>query len=226
MQKSLNASSPFTSVSSLFFYGIIFSFFIGKTMKLFITVLIAILSTSCMYNETKTNDANKISAAEKQKLSKEAIGLVKQLGGALKPELKKVIKTKGLEHAVEFCAVRAPEITKKINQENKDWTIKRVSLKNRNPNAKPDSWEKKVLQMFDKRQSNGESAKKMAYSEVVDGEFRFMKAQGVGMPCLSCHSKKIAKNIKSAIDKHYPNDKATGYSLGQIRGAFSLSKKL
>jgi hypothetical protein len=165
-------------------------------------------------------------ATKKQKLSKEAIDLVKQFGNALKPALKKAIKTKGLEHAVEFCAVKAPEITKNINQQNKEWTIKRVSLKNRNPSAKPDNWERKVLKMFDKRQSNGESAKKMAYSEMVNGEFRFMKAQGVQGVCLSCHSKNIAKNIKSAIDKHYPNDKATGYSLGQIRGAFSLSKKL
>ncbi len=274
-------------------------------MKLFITILIAILSTSCFYNEKEENTIDEISAAtnkvsttnkistdkvdadkmadkmkvankmtdkmkvadkmkatdkmadkmkvankmtdkmkatdkmadkmkvadrmkatKKQKLSKEAIDLVKQFGNALKPALKKAIKTKGLEHAVEFCAVKAPEITKKINQQNKEWTIKRVSLKNRNPSAKPDNWERKVLKMFDKRQSNGESAKKMAYSEMVNGEFRFMKAQGVQGVCLSCHSKNIAKNIKSAIDKHYPNDKATGYSLGQIRGAFSLSKKL
>ena len=170
--------------------------------------------------------ADRMKATKKQKLSKEAIDLVKQFGNALKPALKKAIKTKGLEHAVEFCAVKAPEITKKINQQNKEWTIKRVSLKNRNPSAKPDNWERKVLKMFDKRQSNGESAKKMAYSEMVNGEFRFMKAQGVQGVCLSCHSKNIAKNIKSAIDKHYPNDKAIGYSLGQIRGAFSLSKKL
>jgi hypothetical protein len=174
----------------------------------------------------KMKVADKMKATKKQKLSKEAIDLVKQFGNALKPALKKAIKTKGLEHAVEFCAVKAPEITKNINQQNKEWTIKRVSLKNRNPSAKPDNWERKVLKMFDKRQSNGESAKKMAYSEMVNGEFRFMKAQGVQGVCLSCHSKNIAKNIKSAIDKHYPNDKATGYSLGQIRGAFSLSKKL
>jgi hypothetical protein len=174
----------------------------------------------------KMKVADRMKATKKQKLSKEAIDLVKQFGNALKPALKKAIKTKGLEHAVEFCAVKAPEITKKINQQNKEWTIKRVSLKNRNPSAKPDNWERKVLKMFDKRQSNGESAKKMAYSEMVNGEFRFMKAQGVQGVCLSCHSKNIAKNIKSAIDKHYPNDKAIGYSLGQIRGAFSLSKKL
>jgi hypothetical protein len=47
--------------------------------------------------------ASKISAIAKQKLNKEAIALVKKFGGALKPELKKAIKTKGLVHAVEFC---------------------------------------------------------------------------------------------------------------------------
>jgi hypothetical protein len=80
--------------------------------------------------------------------------------------------------------------------------------------------------MFNNRQKNGESAKKMAYSEVVDGKFRFMKAQGTEKVCLTCHSKNVASKVKKEIHKYYPNDKATGYSLGEIRGAFSLSKKL
>jgi ribosomal protein L9 len=84
----------------------------------------------------KMKVADKMKATKKQKLSKEAIDLVKQFGNALKPALKKAIKTKGLEHAVEFCAVKAPEITKNINQQNKEWTIKRVSLKNRNMGSK------------------------------------------------------------------------------------------
>ena len=32
--------------------------------------------------------------------------------------------------------------------------------------------------------------------------------------------------VEEALKNHYPEDTATGYSLGQIRGAFSLSKKL
>jgi hypothetical protein len=35
-----------------------------------------------------------------------------------------------------------------------------------------------------------------------------------------------AAEVKKKIQMHYPHDKATGYSLGQVRGAFSLSKTL
>ncbi|SFV69958.1 Cytochrome c family protein [hydrothermal vent metagenome] len=188
-------------------------------MKLLIITL-SVFLLSCQETSVKLNKI------EKQALKKEAITLVKKFGGQLKPQLKKALKSKGPMYAVKVCAKKAPEIAKKINANNSDWNIKRVSLKNRNPNAKPDSWEEKVLKMFNDRHAKGESAKKMAYSEVVNGKFRFMKAQGTEKVCLTCHSKNVAQPIKDAIHKYYPNDKATGYSLGDIRGAFSLTKKL
>ena len=83
-----------------------------------------------------------------------------------------------------------------------------------------------MLEQFDKRQAGGESAQKMAYSEVIDGQFRFMKAQGVEEVCLKCHATKIAPETEKALQEHYANDSARGYSLGQIRGAFSLTKQL
>jgi hypothetical protein len=43
---------------------------------------------------------------------------------------------------------------------------------------------------------------------------------------LACHGKNISAQDKKKIQMHYPHDKATGYSLGQVRGAFSLSKTL
>ncbi len=171
---------------------------------------------------TYQNAAAQPNQIDQKALKQEAISLIKKFGGQLKPELKKALKSKGPVHAVEVCAKKAPEIARKINASSSNWHIKRVSLKNRNPNAKPDAWERKVLTMFDQKRLNGESAKKMAYSEVVDGKFRFMKAQATEAVCLTCHSKNIAPNIQKAIHQYYPNDKATGYSLGEIRGAFSL----
>lgn len=167
-----------------------------------------------------------LNTKQKQDLKKEAISLIKQFGGQLKPALKSALKTKGPAHAVEVCATTAPAIAKQLNKQNPQWDIRRVSLKNRNKNAKPDAWEKKVLLMFDKRHKNGELAKKMTYSEVVDGEYRFMKAQGTQGLCLTCHSSSVSKSVKKALKKYYPHDKATGYQLGDIRGAFSLSKTL
>lgn len=159
-------------------------------------------------------------------LKMEAIGIVKQFGGSLKPELKMALKEGGPAHAITVCSTKAPEIANGLTNST-GWSVKRVSLKARNAEtAMPDAWEKGVLEQFDKRQAEGESAEKMAYAEVVDGQYRFMKAQGVESLCLKCHGTQIAPETEKALQQHYASDSARGYSLGQIRGAFSLTKPL
>jgi len=159
-------------------------------------------------------------------LKAEAITVVKQFGGTLKPQLKKALTQGGVKEAIEVCSVKAPEIAKNLTLTT-PWHVKRVSLKARNNNnAIPDAWEKSVLEEFDQRQQQGESAKTMAKAEVVNGEFRFMKAQGTASLCLTCHGSKLSADTKAALNKYYPKDQAVGYSLGQVRGAFSLTKKL
>ena len=165
-------------------------------------------------------------SVDKVALKAEAISIVKQFGGSLKPQLKKALKEGGPAHAINVCSTQAPEIAQDLSQST-GWSVKRVSLKARNTEtATPDAWEKGVLEQFDQRQADGESAKKMAYAEVVDGQFRFMKAQGVEEVCLKCHAAKIDPETEKALQEHYADDSARGYTLGQIRGAFSLSKPL
>ncbi len=163
--------------------------------------------------------------ADQAELKKEAISLVKRFGGTLKPELKKALQSGGPAHAIKVCSQQAPDIAQRLRNES-GWYIKRVSLKNRNRNAVPDAWERKVLEQFDMRQAEGESATKMAYAEVVDGKFRFMKAQGVEAVCLTCHAEQVGPEVEAELKALYPGDTARGYSLGQIRGAFSLAKDL
>jgi len=159
-------------------------------------------------------------------LKAEAITIVKQFGGALKPQLKKALAEGGVTHAIEVCSVKAPEIAKNLTLAN-NWQVRRVSLKARNnKSAIPDAWEKITLAEFDLRQQQGESAKTIAKAEIVGNEFRFMKAQGSAPLCLTCHGSELSQEAKTALKNHYPDDKATGYSLGQIRGAFSLTKQL
>jgi hypothetical protein len=192
-----------------------------KTMSLnhrFLTTLaaIALLSVSAVQAEQ----------ANQGELKKQAINLIKQFGGTLKPELKKALQSGGPAHAIGICSEKAPAIAKNL-RDSSGWYIKRVSLKARNSSsAIPDSWEQKVLKQFDERQAKGESAKNMAYSEVVDGKYRFMKAQGVGKLCLNCHGAKVTPEVEAVLKQKYPDDMARGYSLGQIRGAFSLAKDL
>lgn len=162
---------------------------------------------------------------DQAQLKQEAIGIVKKFGGSLKPELKKAIQAGGPAHAISVCSQKAPAIAKDLSKDS-GWMVKRVSLKARNPGAVPDAWEEKVLQEFDQRQAGGEPAAKMAFAEVVDGRFRFMKAQGVEAVCLNCHAAEVKPEVEAALREKYPHDKARGYELGQIRGAFSLSRDL
>ena len=163
---------------------------------------------------------------DQTQLKEEAVSIVQRFGGSLKPELKKAIKSGGPAHAITVCAEEAPAIAQGLRDDT-GWYVNRVSLKARNnQTAIPDAWERKVLEQFDQRQANGETAEKMAFSEIVDGKFRFMKAQGVEPVCMNCHATDIKAETEAAIRQNYPLDTARGYSLGQIRGAFSLAKDL
>ncbi len=41
-----------------------------------------------------------------------------------------------------------------------------------------------------------------------------------------CHGEKISQELSAELNKLYPNDKATGFKKGDIRGAFSAVKIL
>lgn len=188
----------------------------------------SIISFSCSllifaYSPLASEVEGKVDKAE---LKTQAITIVKQFGGTLKPQLKKALSEGGVKHAIEVCSVQAPNIAKDLSTTT-DWQVKRVSLKTRNNhNAKPDAWEKLVLEEFEHRQQQGENAQAMAKAEIVNNEFRFMKAQAVEPLCLTCHGSELSDEAKAALAQYYPDDKATGYTLGEIRGAFSLTKQL
>jgi hypothetical protein len=159
-------------------------------------------------------------------LEQEAAAIVKSFGGSLKPKLTEAIQSGGLVHAVTVCSVEAPAIAANLSATT-GWSVKRVSLKPRNKtSAEPDAFERAVLEQFDQRQRQGEPAADLRYAAMVDGEFRYMQAQGVEGLCLNCHGDQIDPQLQQALSRYYPQDAATGYSLGQIRGAFSLTRTL
>ncbi len=162
---------------------------------------------------------------DKTELTQEAISIVKRFAGTLKPELKHALQEGGPTVAVEVCAIKAPIIAQNLAAES-GWEVKRVSLKPRNPNAMPDAWETAALQALAERQIHNDGSDTLVYAELSEHQFRLMKAQPVEQICLTCHGTEIADDVTEALKKFYPEDHATGYSLGDIRGAISLSKSL
>ena len=159
-------------------------------------------------------------------LQTEARQLAQQFVGELKLQLKQAMTEGGPTLAIEVCASVAPKIADSLSAQS-GWLVKRVSLKSRNASrAQPDKWERAVLQQFDERQAAGISPADINYSEATHGQYRYMQAQGVEPLCLLCHGNNLAEPVQTTLEEYYPDDWATGYSLGQVRGAISLSKKL
>ncbi len=149
-----------------------------------------------------------------------------QLPPALKHVLQQEMKANGPVAAIGVCQDQAPKIAERIADDT-GWQVKRVSLKARNASlAVPDAWERDALLELEQRLAAGEKGKTLEKGEQVGNEFRYVKALMVKPVCLHCHGSEIKPPVKAALKKHYPDDMATGYSEGQIRGAISIRKAL
>lgn len=153
---------------------------------------------------------------------------LKQLGAANK----KAVTEGGPDAAVGVCKDIAPQMTSDISRQT-GWRLTRVSLKVRNPLlGTPDAWEQNGLKEFEARVAKGEKPETMEIAEIVEEpngkSFRYMKAIALQQGCVACHGtdEQRPDSVKARLSEDYPHDKATGYSVGQIRGAVSIKRAL
>lgn len=157
--------------------------------------------------------------------------VVKELQGTLVTELQAAMKAGGPVNAIEVCNKKAVEIAANISAKH-GWKVGRTSLKYRNPKNAPDAWETRVMQSFEKRKAAGEDPTKLEHFEVVsqDGNqaFRYMKALPIpeGAPCLACHGEKLDPAVAARLKTLYPQDRATGFKTGDLRGAVTITQPL
>jgi hypothetical protein len=171
----------------------------------------------------------KASEYDQQKLAGEARTIIKGFFKHLKGTLVGAMKEGGPVNALNVCKTKAGPITQEAAKKS-GWNVARTSLKLRNPSNKADGWERSVLKAFETKKTAGADPKKMEYFEIIniDGKksFRYMKAIPTGKPCLHCHGSQLKEPGNAKLGELYPTDKATGFKLGDIRGAFTLLKDL
>lgn len=158
---------------------------------------------------------------------KTAQSFMTKLSGTLKQQ----IETGGIESAIPVCQQIAPAIAAEYSHQDK--LVKRVSTKPRNMSqGTPDQWELQALQVFDAAIKADAKATNVEKSEIVkdvDGHYyRYAKAIRVQPLCLNCHGqdKDIQPGVRAVLAQYYPADIATGYQLGDLRGAISIKQKL
>ena len=153
--------------------------------------------------------------------------------GQLGQKLKAAMSTDGPVAAVSVCKESAPAIARQLSITN-DAKVTRIGTRVRNQNmGVPNAWQREALTRFEARLSQGEKAPDIEYWQVADNghgksELRYAKAITVQPQCLSCHgaAQDIAAPLADKLRIEYPDDQATGYSVGQLRGAVVVTRPL
>jgi hypothetical protein len=162
-------------------------------------------------------------------LEQEAASIAGKLGQRLRDELQSAMSAGGPQKAIAVCHEKALPLTAEIAAQS-GWDVGRTALRLRNPANAPDAWELAVLEDFQRRHAAGADATALAAATIVnDGntrQFRYMKAITTAPACTLCHGAAIPPELAEAIRARYPSDQATGFTAGDLRGAFSLTKNL
>ncbi len=162
--------------------------------------------------------------------TEEARAIAASLATGLGSKLQEAIKSGGPAAAIGVCTSVAPTMTGAMSRQ-RGIKVTRVSLKVRNPLlGTPDAWEQGVLATFEARLARGEAPDKLEFAEVVSEPagkyFRYMKALPAQPLCLNCHGDPagFSPEVREALARDYPADRATGYAVGQLRGAISIKQ--
>lgn len=138
--------------------------------------------------------------------------------GVLGSNLLQAINSKGTEGALSFCSTRAIPLTDSIAVAL-NAKVKRVSDKNRNPDNKANEAELSYIEATKLAIAQGEKpqAKLISEGNKMLGYYPIM----TGQMCLQCHGEpeaEILPNTLSKIQTLYPEDKAIGYNIDELRG--------
>jgi cytochrome c553 len=134
------------------------------------------------------------------------------MGQRLMGRVMEAAETSGFDGAIEVCKTEAGPIAKTVASEF-DVAIGRTSLKLRNPdNTAPDWAGAHVDSELESR----------ALVQGPDGELGVLLPIHLAAPCLNCHGEtaQLADGVAESLARLYPDDEATGFAKGDLRGWF------
>ena len=172
-------------------------------------LMTALLNAGALSDEQVIQKGSDVSTALVQKLSS---------------ELKTQMQAGGPITALHYCSQNALSLTDKIAKESST-LIKRVSTNNRNPINAATTEEKAILEQWQTMLRNGEALPAYKLSRLSNGQNVYYKPIVINNEaCLKCHGDIAADSLLGkAIKENYPEDKATGYKMGDLRGMMVIS---
>lgn len=143
--------------------------------------------------------------------AREAVGRLKR---ALKQALQKALPG-GFDAAVAACQLQAPEVAAAVS--TGDITVGRATDRPRNPHNALAPWMKPLMERF--RQPKAEAGTHETLT-LPDGRLAYAEPIRVKPLCVMCHGQSLTEPVRAALAQRYPDDKAAGYAVGDLRGIF------
>lgn len=165
-------------------------------------------TTIAQPNEEQTPSPTVIGEATKAKAIAAKEEMFKQLSG----RLMEVMKSDGPGAAIEVCSKEALQFATQVG-EQQGVKIGRTALKLRNPTNSPPTWASNLAT---------DTATEPQFVSVDDHTVGALLPIKLQQKCLTCHgeSETLAPPVKEQLAKFYPNDTATGFKEGDLRGWF------
>ena len=165
-------------------------------------------------------------ASASAKATEEAAGLAgaaaaaKRLGSTLRQRLGDAMNEGGRTNAMKVCADEAQGLVATIRSES-GARVGRSSLRLRSEADRAPPWVAEWLAAQGERSAAGVTGIR-AVADTPGGRVaRVLKPLEVEPTCLGCHGDPagIPAEVRAVLTERYPTDKATGYRIGDLRGA-------
>lgn len=151
-----------------------------------------------------------------------------QLSMELKGALTRHMAAGGSSAAVTVCADSAQMLTAAVSSAT-GLTVQRVSARPRNAKNAPDSLDLYALAEFERMKASGALADSTTVAVGDPRGYRRLYVPILTGPfCLTCHGdqESLKPELRKILKQRYPDDRATGYAPGDLRGAIRVAEKV
>jgi hypothetical protein len=154
---------------------------------------------------------------------------IQNIGGQLVSEVSRELATKETSVAVSVLHLKNLEIPKSKPGQPTITAVRRTSLLVRNHLNAPDAADQAALEKIQDQLDNGDHVSKLLVQRVdhpnAPVEWRVYRPIAATQACLACHGDPATfrPGVKEALDRLYPDDKATGYKEQTWRGFIRVS---
>lgn len=179
--------------------------------------------------EPAMGPAGEVCVRDDEAVTNQAIRKGKAIAGEtqklLGSHLMQAVAQGGFTNALSVCSVKAMPLTRQVAGSN-SVDIARVTHKARNPHDRANTNELALIRAYLTDLDSGNEPLQPVVKSTEDGQVTFYAPIILNNPlCLNCHGSPgsdIQPNTLAAIGRIYPEDEATGFKLGDLRGLWRI----